>query len=205
MRSAHGTGACSPSTTAATTFYPRGLPRANQLFPPASPADIKLAELGRKDIMLSENEMPGLMNLRAKYGESKPLAGARIAGCLHMTTQTAVLIETLKALGAEVRFPPSCSRSLHACLRAAPCLCPASPRWLLCAARRRNMLIRPLMLKLGVWQVTWSSCNIFSTQDEAAAAIAAAGIPVYGTSSSFLDNRNIPPSCTCTWWLSTRH
>jgi adenosylhomocysteinase len=91
-------------------------------------ANIELAELGRKDIMLSENEMPGLMNLRRKFGESKPLKGARIAGCLHMTTQTAVLIETLVALGAEV---------------------------------------------------TWSSCNIFSTQDEAAAAIAAAGIPVY--------------------------
>jgi adenosylhomocysteinase len=91
-------------------------------------ANIELAELGRKDIMLSENEMPGLMNLRRKFGESKPLKGARIAGCLHMTTQTAVLIETLVALGAEV---------------------------------------------------TWSSCNIFSTQDEAAAAIAVAGIPVY--------------------------
>jgi adenosylhomocysteinase len=89
---------------------------------------MKLAELGRKDIMLSENEMPGLMKLRADYGESKPLKGARVAGCLHMTTQTAVLIETLVALGAEV---------------------------------------------------TWSSCNIFSTQDEAAAAMAAAGIPVY--------------------------
>merc|ERR1719181_1551161 len=91
-------------------------------------ADMKLAELGRKDIMLSENEMPGLMKLREKYGAAAPLKGARIAGCLHMTTQTAVLIETLVALGAEV---------------------------------------------------TWSSCNIFSTQDEAAAAIAAAGIPVY--------------------------
>jgi len=91
-------------------------------------ADMALAELGRKDIMLSENEMPGLMNLRAKYGPAAPLKGARVAGCLHMTTQTAVLIETLVALGAEV---------------------------------------------------TWSSCNIFSTQDEAAAAIAAAGIPVY--------------------------
>jgi len=91
-------------------------------------ADMALAELGRKDIMLSENEMPGLMKLRAKYGAAAPLKGARIAGCLHMTTQTAVLIETLVALGAEV---------------------------------------------------TWSSCNIFSTQDEAAAAIAAAGIPVY--------------------------
>jgi adenosylhomocysteinase len=91
-------------------------------------ADIKLADLGRKDIMLSENEMPGLMGLRAKYGESQPLKGARIAGCLHMTTQTAVLIETLTALGATV---------------------------------------------------TWSSCNIFSTQDTAAAAIAATGVPVY--------------------------
>ncbi len=90
--------------------------------------DISLAEFGRKEIMLAENEMPGLMALRQKYGKSKPLAGARIAGCLHMTIQTAVLIETLVELGAEV---------------------------------------------------TWSSCNIFSTQDHAAAAIAAAGIPVY--------------------------
>ena len=92
-------------------------------------ADIKLASLGRKDIDLSENEMPGLMSLRARYAESKPLKGARIAGCLHMTTQTAVLIETLTCLGAEVQ---------------------------------------------------WSSCNIFSTQDEAAAAIAVTGVPVYG-------------------------
>ncbi|KAK9895475.1 putative adenosylhomocysteinase [Cystobasidium minutum MCA 4210] len=91
-------------------------------------ADIALAAWGRKDIVLSENEMPGLMNLRAKYGESKPLKGARIVGCLHMTVQTAVLIETLTALGAEV---------------------------------------------------TWSSCNIFSTQDHAAAAIAATGVPVF--------------------------
>ena len=90
--------------------------------------DISLAEFGRKEIELAENEMPGLMALREKYGASKPLAGARIAGCLHMTIQTAVLIETLVELGAEV---------------------------------------------------TWSSCNIFSTQDHAAAAIAAAGIPVY--------------------------
>lgn len=90
--------------------------------------DISLWELGRKDIELSEIEMPGLMALRAKYGASKPLAGARIAGCLHMTTQTAVLIETLTALGAEVQ---------------------------------------------------WSSCNIFSTQDHAAAAIAKTGVPVY--------------------------
>jgi adenosylhomocysteinase len=90
--------------------------------------DITLAEWGRKEIRLAEAEMPGLMALRAEYGASKPLAGARVAGCLHMTIQTAVLIETLTALGAEV---------------------------------------------------TWSSCNIFSTQDHAAAAIAAAGIPVY--------------------------
>ncbi|KAJ2821799.1 S-adenosyl-L-homocysteine hydrolase, partial [Coemansia sp. 'formosensis'] len=91
-------------------------------------ADISLAAWGRKDIELSENEMPGLMYLRNKYGPSQPLKGARIAGCLHMTIQTAVLIETLTALGAEV---------------------------------------------------TWSSCNIFSTQDHAAAAIAATGVPVY--------------------------
>jgi len=90
--------------------------------------DIALADYGRKEIELAEAEMPGLMALREKYGESKPLMGARIAGCLHMTIQTAVLIETLVALGAEV---------------------------------------------------TWSSCNIFSTQDHAAAAIAAAGIPVF--------------------------
>ena len=90
--------------------------------------DIALAEYGRKEIELAEAEMPGLMALRAEYGASQPLKGARIAGCLHMTIQTAVLIETLVALGADV---------------------------------------------------TWSSCNIFSTQDHAAAAIAAAGIPVY--------------------------
>ncbi|GAB3199017.1 adenosylhomocysteinase [Pontibacter aydingkolensis] len=90
--------------------------------------DISLAEWGRKEIRLAEAEMPGLMAIREEYGPSKPLAGARIAGCLHMTIQTAVLIETLVELGAEV---------------------------------------------------TWSSCNIFSTQDHAAAAIAAAGISVY--------------------------
>ncbi|AXI99747.1 adenosylhomocysteinase [Cyclonatronum proteinivorum] len=90
--------------------------------------DITLAEWGRKEIKIAEAEMPGLMALREEYGQSKPLKGARIAGCLHMTVQTAVLIETLVELGAEV---------------------------------------------------TWSSCNIFSTQDHAAAAIAAAGIPVY--------------------------
>ena len=90
--------------------------------------DMSLAEYGRREIHLAEAEMPGLMALRREYGESQPLKGARIAGCLHMTIQTAVLIETLTALGAEA---------------------------------------------------TWSSCNIFSTQDHAAAAIAAAGIPVY--------------------------
>ncbi|TXB67232.1 adenosylhomocysteinase [Vicingus serpentipes] len=90
--------------------------------------DITLAEWGRKEIRLAEAEMPGLMSLREEFGTSKPLAGARIAGCLHMTIQTAVLIETLTALGAEV---------------------------------------------------SWSSCNIFSTQDQAAAAIAATGVPVY--------------------------
>jgi adenosylhomocysteinase len=90
--------------------------------------DMSLAEWGRKEIKLAEAEMPGLMSLRSEFGPSKPLAGARIAGCLHMTIQTAVLIETLVELGAEV---------------------------------------------------SWSSCNIFSTQDHSAAAIAAAGIPVY--------------------------
>ena len=91
-------------------------------------ADINLSDLGRKEILLAEKEMPGLMSLREKYGKSKPLSGARIAGCIHMTVQTAVLIETLTALGAEVR---------------------------------------------------WSSCNIYSTQDSAAAAIASTGVPVF--------------------------
>jgi len=95
---------------------------------PYKVADISLADWGRKEIRLAEAEMPGLMSIRAEYGASQPLKGARIAGCLHMTIQTAVLIETLVALGAEVK---------------------------------------------------WSSCNIFSTQDHAAAAIAAAGIGVY--------------------------
>jgi adenosylhomocysteinase len=90
--------------------------------------DISLAAWGRKEINLAESEMPGLMSLRTEFGKEKPLAGARIAGCLHMTIQTAVLIETLTELGAEV---------------------------------------------------SWSSCNIFSTQDQAAAAIAATGVPVY--------------------------
>lgn len=95
---------------------------------PYKVADISLAEWGRKEIRLAEAEMPGLMAIRAEYGPSQPLKGARVAGCLHMTIQTAVLIETLVALGAEVK---------------------------------------------------WSSCNIFSTQDHAAAAIAAAGIGVF--------------------------
>ncbi|MEQ9002396.1 MAG: adenosylhomocysteinase, partial [Pseudomonadales bacterium] len=91
-------------------------------------ADIKLAEFGRKEISIAEAEMPALMALRERYAADQPLKGARIIGCIHMTVQTAVLIETLTTLGAEVR---------------------------------------------------WSSCNIFSTQDHAAAAMAAAGIPVF--------------------------
>ena len=98
--------------------------------------DITLAEWGRKEIHLAEAEMPGLMDLRKEYGASKPLKGARIAGCLHMTIQTAVLIETLVELGAEVR---------------------------------------------------WSSCNIFSTQDQAAAAIAATGVPVFAWKGETLE------------------
>uniref|UniRef100_A0A1W7RB48 Adenosylhomocysteinase n=1 Tax=Hadrurus spadix TaxID=141984 RepID=A0A1W7RB48_9SCOR len=96
--------------------------------PPYKVADISLADFGRKEIIMAENEMPGLMSIRKKYGPQKPLKGARIAGCLHMTIQTAVLMETLVELGAEIQ---------------------------------------------------WSSCNIFSTQDHAAAAMAAQGIPVY--------------------------
>ena len=91
--------------------------------------DIGLADFGRKEIEIAEQEMPGLMATRAKYGPSRPLKGVKIMGSLHMTIQTAVLIETLKALGADVR---------------------------------------------------WASCNIFSTQDHAAAAIAAAGVPLRG-------------------------
>jgi adenosylhomocysteinase len=99
-------------------------------------ADLSLADFGRKEIQLAEHEMPGLMSLRAKYGESKPLTGARITGSLHMTIQTAVLIETLTALGAQVR---------------------------------------------------WASCNIFSTQDHAAAAIAASGVPVFAWKGETLE------------------
>jgi len=105
-------------------------------------ADIRLAEWGRKEIEIAEKEMPGLMSLRAKFGKEKPLRGARISGSLHMTIQTAVLIETLVELGAEVR---------------------------------------------------WASCNIFSTQDHAAAAIAAAGIPVFAWKGETLDEY---------WWCT---
>ncbi|MEU9148952.1 adenosylhomocysteinase, partial [Streptomyces sp. NPDC048349] len=105
-------------------------------------ADITLAEFGRKEITLAEHEMPGLMSIRAEYAQAQPLAGARITGSLHMTVQTAVLIETLVALGAEVR---------------------------------------------------WVSCNIYSTQDHAAAAIAAAGIPVFAWKGETLEEY---------WWCT---
>ncbi len=103
---------------------------------PYKVADIKLADWGRKEIEVAEKEMPGLMSLRAKYGKAQPLKGVRVMGSLHMTIQTAVLIETLKALGADVR---------------------------------------------------WCSCNIFSTQDHAAAAIAAAGVPVFAWKGETLE------------------
>src|SRR5512144_1475241 len=99
-------------------------------------ADIKLADWGRKEIKIAETEMPGLMAIREEFAKSQPLKGARITGSLHMTIQTAVLIETLKALGAEVR---------------------------------------------------WASCNIFSTQDHAAAAIAEGGTPVFAVKGESLD------------------
>src|ERR1700751_936465 len=99
--------------------------------------DIALAEFGRKEISLAETEMPGLMATREEFGPKQPLRGARIAGSLHMTIQTAVLIETLKALGADIR---------------------------------------------------WASCNIYSTQDHAAAAIAAAGIPVFAVKGESLED-----------------
>ena len=110
------------------SFKYNNMPTKTVPYVPYKVKDMSLAAWGRKEIELAEAEMPGLMALRAEYGDSKPLAGARIAGCLHMTIQTAVLIETLQTLGAEV---------------------------------------------------TWSSCNIFSTQDQAAAAIADAGTAVY--------------------------
>ena len=105
-------------------------------------ADLSLAPFGRKEIELAEHEMPGLMALRAEFTDGQPLAGARIMGSLHMTIQTAVLIETLTALGADVR---------------------------------------------------WVSCNIFSTQDHAAAAIAAAGVPVYAWKGETLEEY---------WWCT---
>src|SRR6476469_6780897 len=105
-------------------------------------ADISLADWGRKTIRIAETEMPGLMALREEFGKSKPLKGARIVGSLHMTIQTAALIETLTALGADVR---------------------------------------------------WASCNIFSTQDHAAAAIAASGVPVYAWKGETLEEY---------WWCT---
>ncbi len=117
---------------------------AKELLPnlPYLVADISLADFGRKEIEIAEHEMPGLMALRKKYGAVKPLKGARIMGSLHMTVQTAVLIETLKELGADIR---------------------------------------------------WVSCNIFSTQDHAAAAIAAAGIPVFAWKGETLEEY---------WWCT---
>src|SRR5688572_27025580 len=111
----------------------RGMPTATDF----AVKDIGLADWGRKEIAIAETEMPGLMATRAEYGPAQPLKGARIAGSLHMTIQTAVLIETLVALGAEVR---------------------------------------------------WASCNIYSTQDHAAAAIAAAGVPVFAIKGESLED-----------------
>ncbi|MEO6815242.1 MAG: adenosylhomocysteinase, partial [Edaphobacter sp.] len=105
-------------------------------------ADLSLAEFGRKEIDIAEQEMPGLMSIRNKYAAAKPLAGVRVTGSLHMTIQTAVLIETMVALGADVR---------------------------------------------------WASCNIFSTQDHAAAAIAAAGVPVFAWKGESLEEY---------WWCT---
>src|SRR5215467_1992684 len=107
-------------------------------------ADISLADFGRKEITIAEKEMPGLMAIRNKYSEAKPLAGVRITGSLHMTIQTAVLIETLRDLGASVR---------------------------------------------------WASCNIFSTQDHAAAAIAKAGVPVFAWKGESLEEY---------WWCTNQ-
>src|ERR1700678_2750669 len=107
-------------------------------------ADIGLAEFGRKEIDIAEQEMPGLMSIRNKYAEGKPLAGVRVTGSLHMTIQTAVLIETMVALGAKVR---------------------------------------------------WASCNIFSTQDHAAAAIAATGVPVFAWKGETLEED---------WWCTNQ-
>jgi len=124
-----------PDTTSTTPVGPDGSPDFKV-------ADLSLADFGRKEIELAEHEMPGLMAMRERYGTSKPLAGARVTGSLHMTVQTAVLIETLVALGARVR---------------------------------------------------WASCNIFSTQDHAAAAIAVAGVPVFAWKGETLDEY---------WWCT---
>ena len=124
-----------------TKIESRG-PASSGTFTDFKVADLSLAEWGRKEIELAEVEMPGLMACRAEYGAAKPLTGARITGSLHMTIQTAVLIETLTALGAEVR---------------------------------------------------WASCNIFSTQDHAAAAIAAAGVPVFAWRASLWRNIGTAP------------
>src|SRR3954454_15404622 len=149
-----------PAGSSPATRQPDRCPRALMVRPPAiphhveethmptlSPDDFKVADLslsgfGRKEIQLAEHEMPGLMSTRAEFADAQPLAGARIMGSLHMTIQTAVLIETLVALGAEVR---------------------------------------------------WVSCNIFSTQDRAAAAIAAAGIPVFAWKGETLEEY---------WWCT---
>src|SRR3954467_14181400 len=120
-----------PGYRAANTIPASGLKMTDYVV-----RDISLADYGRKEINIAETEMPGLMATRAEYGKSQPLKGARIAGSLHMTIQTAVLIETLQALGADVR---------------------------------------------------WASCNIFSTQDHAAAAIAARGTPVFAYKGENLD------------------
>ena len=116
--------------------------------PPFMVADPALADFGRKEISVAEHEMPGLMQIRSKYAESKPLAGVRVSGSLHMTIQTSVLIETLVDLGADVR---------------------------------------------------WASCNIFSTQDHAAAAIAEAGVPVFAWKGMSLEEYW---ECTCLLYTS---
>src|SRR5512132_2970090 len=118
--------------------------KADSKFTDFRVADLSLADWGRKEMTIAESEMPALMAIRAEYAKAQPLKGARIAGSLHMTIQTAVLIETLKALGAEVR---------------------------------------------------WASCNIFSTQDHAAAAIAAAGVPVFAWKGETLEEY---------WWCTER-
>src|SRR5579862_7286562 len=120
-----------------------GTATANRIATEYKVADLALADWGRKEITIAEHEMPGLMAIRARYATEKPLAGVRVTGSLHMTIQTAVLIETLVELGADVR---------------------------------------------------WASCNIFSTQDHAAAAIAAAGVPVFAWKGETLEEY-----WDCTW------